>query len=204
MGTDPRAARTRRHIREALIAMSEERGAVLTVSGVAQRAAVNRSTFYAHFDSLEQVALEILDESLATITELGWLARVADRGSEAEGPRDLLALVEHVAHRRRIYASVLTASDSSGPAQVHVAGVLSSRLEEAFLRYGATEVVDEMTVRATAVGVGAATTAMLTGWLRGELCYSEEGLAAQLASVLPEWTRLLHNDRHSPGAINDR
>ncbi|CAN5488165.1 hypothetical protein BH09ACT12_BH09ACT12_12930 [soil metagenome] len=200
MGTDPRTERTRRHIRDAVIGLSEEGNGVLTVSQVARRAGVNRSTFYAHFDSLEHVALELLDEALASIVELGWRARVAGHGAEGHEPGDLLALVEHVAHRRRMYVAVLTAADSAPQAQLHVAGVLSSRFEEAFLRYGAAEIVDASTVRATAIAVGAAMAALVTAWLRGDLTCSQEGLAEQLASVLPAWTHQLH---HHPGDFHE-
>lgn len=190
MATDPRAERTRRQIRDAVLAFSAEAEGDLTVSAVARRAGVNRSSFYAHFDSLDQVAIELLDESLETIAELGWRARVGESTLGSEG-HDLLSLVEHIAQQRRLYTAVLVTADSAPQAQVHVAGVLTKRFEQAFIRHGAADLVDSTTVRATAIGVGAAVAAVLTAWLRGDLVCSPDLLAEQLASVLPAWTQQL-------------
>lgn len=93
-----------------------------------------------------------------------------------------------VAQQRRIYAAVLTGTDSAPQAQLHVARVLTSRFEQAFLRYGAVEVVGASTVHAAAIGVGAAMAAILAAWLRGNVVSSHDLLAEQLASMLPAWS----------------
>ncbi|WGL53352.1 TetR/AcrR family transcriptional regulator [Nocardioides sp. BP30] len=194
---DPRAERTRRQIRDAVVALAGSGAEPITVSAVARAAGVNRSSFYAHFDSLEDVACSMLDESLAEIADLGWRERAtpgADRG--AQGRRDLLALVGHVSQHRAFYAAVLARGAAAAPAQNHVASVLRSRFEESFLRYGALEIAGEPAVTAASIGVGAALAALVTAWLRDDLSCSAEELAAHCAEVFPEWTRRLQ----APGA----
>lgn len=193
MSTDPRAERTRRQIRDSVLALAAEGGGELTVSAVARRAGVNRSSFYAHFESIDQVAIELLDESLTSIAELGWRARAGDRGPGARESRDLLSLVEHIVQQRTMYTAVLVTADSAPQAHLHVAGVLTSRFEQAFIRYGAARIVDATTVHATAIGVGAAMTAIVSAWLREDIVCSQVQLAEQLESTLPAWTRQLNN-----------
>ncbi len=63
---DPRVARTRRRLQEALFDLAKERGiAELSVSDVAERAGVNRSTFYQHYSDLDTVLADALDSSAA-------------------------------------------------------------------------------------------------------------------------------------------
>lgn len=189
---DPRAERTRGLIRDAVVALSGRGAEAVTVTAVARAAGVNRSSFYAHFDSLEDVACSMLDESIAQIADLGWRERTTSGvHNGGQGQRDLFALVGHVAQRRAFYASVLASGASAAAAQTHVAGLLRARFEESFLRYGALRIVDPATVTATAIGVGASLAALITSWLRGDLVCSEEELAAHCTEVLPEWTRRL-------------
>jgi AcrR family transcriptional regulator len=194
---DPRAERTRRQIRDAIVALASRGAEPVTVSAVARAARINRSSFYAHFDSLEDVACSMLDESLAQIADLAWRERDTpgvDRG--VQGRRDLLALVSQVSEHRAFYAAVLARGASAAPAQAHVAGVLRSRFEESFLRYGAREIAGQPAVTAAAIGVGAALAALITAWLCDDLACSAEELAAHCAEVFPEWTRRLR----TPGA----
>lgn len=65
---DPRIIRTKRMFREALIALLHENTDLrkVTVQGLADRAGLNRATFYLHYrdveDLLEQLTKEVLDE----------------------------------------------------------------------------------------------------------------------------------------------
>jgi AcrR family transcriptional regulator len=204
---DPRAGRTRRRVFDAVLALAGEgagqgaepgtgqRKAGLTISAVSRLAGVNRSSFYAHFDSLEDVACQLLDDSLAQITEIGWHER-ARAGADAAGHRDLLALVGHVAAQRGLYLAVLGAEESAAHAQAHLARVLRDRFASAFVHYGARSVTDDGAVTAAAVSVGASTAALLAGWLRGEFECSQRELADRILDAFPEWTR------HLPQGVN--
>ncbi|MGO4273296.1 TetR/AcrR family transcriptional regulator, partial [Paenibacillus sp. TAF58] len=63
---DRRQARTKQLLRQALMALIEEKGTDgLTVTDITTRAGVNRGTFYLHYrdaqDMLEQIKTEILN-----------------------------------------------------------------------------------------------------------------------------------------------
>jgi AcrR family transcriptional regulator len=65
---DPRVRRTRRLLRDALVfLMLEKDYASITIREITERAEVAYITFFRHFESLDQLLMEALDESLAEL-----------------------------------------------------------------------------------------------------------------------------------------
>jgi AcrR family transcriptional regulator len=65
---DPRVRRTRRLLREALIALMLEKDYVsISIKEITERAEVAYITFFRHFESLDQLLMEVLDEGLAEL-----------------------------------------------------------------------------------------------------------------------------------------
>jgi len=97
---DRRVRKTRRQLREALIALMLERGwDAVSVRDICQRADVGRSTFYVHFADKENLLLSGFDELHRGMEEL-----------RAAAPRSfgfLLPLVEHAAENRRLVEALL-------------------------------------------------------------------------------------------------
>jgi len=59
-GTDRRILKTRRAIRDALISILEEKEiGSITIKEIAERASVNRKTFYAHYASIAELICKI-------------------------------------------------------------------------------------------------------------------------------------------------
>jgi len=68
VSTDPRIARTRRRLREAMLALIEERDMPsINVQDITQRAQVNRTTFYLHYGNVEDLLDDALDELIAEL-----------------------------------------------------------------------------------------------------------------------------------------
>jgi AcrR family transcriptional regulator len=66
--TDPRVRRTRRLLRDALVSIILEKDyASITIKHITERAEVAYITFFRHFESLDQLLMEILDEGLAEL-----------------------------------------------------------------------------------------------------------------------------------------
>ena len=77
---DRRVQRTVTLIREAFIELAEERGIEkVTVTDLAERAGINRKTFYHHFDSVDALLDELLEEEAERL--VGVLTEVA-RGED--------------------------------------------------------------------------------------------------------------------------
>ncbi len=61
--TDRRFQKNKREIRKAYISLVQEKGyQKVTISDIAERADINRMTFYAHYDMVEDVFSEFVDE----------------------------------------------------------------------------------------------------------------------------------------------
>ena len=62
-GVDPRVRRTRQLLQQALLELSQEKNfASITVQDIAERATVNRATFYAHFEDKYELVASIIRE----------------------------------------------------------------------------------------------------------------------------------------------
>jgi len=85
---DPRVRRTRRLLREAMVSlvMEKDYGSV-TIRDVTERAEVAYITFFRHFESLDELLMEVLDEGLAELRgHIETLAKQSDASAlETEG-----------------------------------------------------------------------------------------------------------------------
>ncbi|WP_062380023.1 TetR/AcrR family transcriptional regulator [Demequina pelophila] len=102
---DARVVRTRRRLQAALFELARERGLdAVSVSDIAARAGINRSTFYQHYSDKETLladALEhIADESGATLGAIDLLA--------ADPPAVLVSFLAHLDQNHAVYGRVFT------------------------------------------------------------------------------------------------
>ncbi|WP_062387161.1 TetR/AcrR family transcriptional regulator [Demequina iriomotensis] len=101
---DARIVRTRRRLQEALFALARERGVDdVSVSDIAARAGINRSTFYQHYSDKETLLADALDlkaqEAGADLDPL-----VFDAGP----PPALVRFLAHVEEHADLYTRVFT------------------------------------------------------------------------------------------------
>lgn len=85
---DPRIKRTRRLLRDALVSLILKKDfASITIREVTERAEVAYITFYRHYESLDQLLMEVLDEGLVELmSHIEALAKLSDPSSlETEG-----------------------------------------------------------------------------------------------------------------------
>lgn len=105
---DLRVQRTRKLLQEALFELTLEKGfAAVTVRDIAERAMVNRSTFYRHYLDKHDLLDQYLD-SLQTLT--AGAAASAEKASRSEPesvPAGLLVLVKHVQEYADFYRVML-------------------------------------------------------------------------------------------------
>ncbi|MFD3445361.1 TetR/AcrR family transcriptional regulator [Microbacteriaceae bacterium 4G12] len=68
---DPRVRRTRQVIRDALISLIHEKGFDnITVQNIAEKATVNRATFYSHYHDKYDLLDKSIEEMLTTLTDI--------------------------------------------------------------------------------------------------------------------------------------
>jgi AcrR family transcriptional regulator len=65
---DPRVRRTRRLLRDALVSLMLEKDyASISIRNITERAEVAYITFFRHFESMDQLLMEVLDEGMAEL-----------------------------------------------------------------------------------------------------------------------------------------
>lgn len=115
---DPRVARTRVLLQDALLELARERGLdAISVADIADRATVNRSTFYQHYADKETLLADALDEQAlragADLTALlaDDAAASPDRVA-ASAPEALARYTAHVAENADLYRRALAEGGS--------------------------------------------------------------------------------------------
>lgn len=107
---DPRVVRTRQLLRDALVSLIAEKGFdALTVQDIADRATLNRATFYLHYQDKHDLLLKSLHDAIdELIADIG----SPDDGGQLvfEGPeRPIRRVFEHVAQHTRFYQVMMGA-----------------------------------------------------------------------------------------------
>ena len=106
---DVRVRRTRQTIQEALIHLMVEKGyQAITVQDIADRAQINRSTFYRHYLDKEDLLSQYMDE----VTGVTFKDDVADEFDDQRTgiPTGLVKLLNHIQNFRAFYRIMLSAN----------------------------------------------------------------------------------------------
>jgi AcrR family transcriptional regulator len=100
---DPRIARTRRSLQEALFDLARERELdEITVADIAERAGVNRSTFYQHYSDKDTLLADAIDAVVELAgTEIPTLDEVT-----LDPPPILVDYLRHVEENAAVYTRV--------------------------------------------------------------------------------------------------
>jgi AcrR family transcriptional regulator len=161
---DPRIARTRRSLQEALLELARERELDdISVADVVERAGVNRSSFYQHYADKETLLADALDVAaqdagadLPTMIE-----------QTPEPPRVLVAYLEHLDANAALYRRVLGEHGS-----VVAVARLRSRLQDVVLegitRSGAAGFYENLPRDVVAAGVAGSVLGVLSVWIAME------------------------------------
>ncbi|MBG6055695.1 AcrR family transcriptional regulator [Salinibacterium sp. CAN_S4] len=183
--TDPRAEHTRQMVFAAVRQLISDSDEPLTVADIVRVARVSRSTFYAHFGSLDDLALEVLRSQFV---ELG--------GLDVDWRRDDLLpgraiarlgfghLIAHIVDNLPLYSSALRTPHTRTAYDELVQSYCIRLMDSIITVGGAPENVDARLV-STFVGGGAVT--LISAWMRGHIELSDDDLVRQLVDLLPPW-----------------
>ncbi|MBX3259216.1 MAG: TetR/AcrR family transcriptional regulator [Labilithrix sp.] len=194
---DPRVLRTRRILHEALLELAHERDLdTLSIADVAERAQVNRATFYAHYRSLDElldVALQFELEGLTTAVTSR--TDIFEDAELDEPPKYVLATVRTLERRLAVYRRVFS---SNGSAKV-VHGFRQRIAEEIEkkLRDGSLKSVRPLPTAVEAYAVAGSLVAILVYWFGAKSRPSSQRVAGWLWHVLSEM-------RPGPGGARSR
>ena len=113
--TDLRIRRTHKFLQEAMIELITEQGfEAITVGDIAERAMINRATFYRHYQDKYDLVAKIFEETANQLVENMKPIYKDNRQSETENsPEIWIQLFEHVAEHARLYRAMLGKNGSS-------------------------------------------------------------------------------------------
>lgn len=178
---DPRVQRTRTSLQHALLELAAERALEeITVIDITERAGVNRSSFYQHYDDKDTLLADALENAIERAAAP--LRATVERGDAPTVPAELGEYLAHIADNVGLYRSVLGEHGSS---------VVSARVR------GRIELIvrDTLGVRENAilagvpldvVGAGIAGSALgvITAWVSRDPLPPVEVAASWLIQVL--------------------
>lgn len=180
--TDPRILRTRQLIKDAFVELLEETDLQqITVNRLAERATINRVTFYLHFrdipDMLEKMANDMIDD-ISTVFEK---TPTDHPFSEEDSWKILENLLQHIADHSNFYKNFLTSKKVPifrDRLTLFLREKIVTKIDESGRRVQLTEIVKEdiLIWYETSALIGT-----IVSWLQNDMPYTPSFLAQQFA-----------------------
>ena len=99
---DPRVRKTRRLLRDALVSLILEKDYVsVTIKEITKRADVAYITFFRHFESIDQLLMEVLDEGLAEL--LGHIETLAKHSETSADETEGRLIFEYIKQKADLF-----------------------------------------------------------------------------------------------------
>ena len=99
---DPRVRRTRRLLRDALVSLILEKDyASVSIKEITRRADVAYITFFRHFESIDHLLMEVLDEGLAEL--LGHIETLAKRSETSADETEGTLIFEYIKQKADLF-----------------------------------------------------------------------------------------------------
>lgn len=175
---DPRAARTRQGILAAVARLHSRDAGDISVTDIVREAKISRSSFYAHFSSLDDLAVALLRQEFASITVPS--SNVADPASELR--ESYSQLVQHFSQRESIYSYALGLPLSRRAFD----DVIAAYAEQVLASFDEPESeADAIRARLAATYVAGGTVSLLSAWIADHRDISADQLVDELIALLP-------------------
>ncbi|GHJ47640.1 hypothetical protein Cs7R123_49820 [Catellatospora sp. TT07R-123] len=189
--SDPRAVRTRARLAGAFTAITaRDPGVPVTVSAIVAEAGLNRSSFYAHFDTTGALAVYVLEQALRDLPEQDLAVRLSDTASGEQASRLVLGNIVDQVERQRTELVAVFGSADGGAALARFGQQLADNISYYFERIGFAPMRPPAELATAAVFLGHGLAAAVAAWLAEPR--PREELIADLVALVPAWV-------HAPG-----
>lgn len=187
--TDPRIVRTRQLLKDAFIDLLQEMEIEkISVNRIAERATINRVTFYLHYrdipDMMDKMADDMVEDMQRALDESP--SEYIDSGDSLM----LLHLLEHIADNAKFYQVVL-GSRRTPVFTERMLKMLSDSVKRRIEQFGMNDsMVDAGIQKDIAIWYGsAALIGTIVAWLRNDMPYTPTYLAKQFTMLRanPQW-----------------
>ncbi|MBB6669432.1 TetR/AcrR family transcriptional regulator [Cohnella nanjingensis] len=181
--TDLRIVRTRRMLRDAFVELLEEMEVEkITVNRLAERATINRVTFYLHYRDIPDMMEKMADEMIEDISSIiGSPESQSAASPDVEWPL-MVNLLEYIAKHSRFY-KVILATKRTTVFTERLLKLLTSLVTERLERSDTESAIAAMGIkRDIAIWYGSsALIGTIITWLRNDMPYTPLFLAKQFA-----------------------
>jgi AcrR family transcriptional regulator len=193
------AVRSRKLIRQALLELLQEKlPEKITVTDIITRADINRGTFYAHYQDLpdlfEQVESELLENLFGFLEQMNPntffsnpLPLLLEIASYLQANQDFYRLLARTPNAQRLWTQLKMLF--VGFFSAHTGIPLAIRQSPGFL------------VRVNFFAGGVVN--LLQVWFRGELAFSAEQMAQEVAGIITSFGSPLETEKSRAGAVGD-
>jgi AcrR family transcriptional regulator len=190
--SDPRVARTRDAIAEAVRSLTEQ-GDVVSVAAIVRTAGISRASFYSHYGGLDELALAMTREAFVAIAD-SW-------SRDHEDPVAALRLsqrrlVDHYVDNLALYSAV-AALPVSKEAYLSAVRAMAAIIEITIADHPARP--PELDSEATARYIASAASGLIDAWLAGDAGIDDDALVEHLIRLLPPWYSGNRADRTGEG-----
>nr|WP_277925318.1 TetR/AcrR family transcriptional regulator [Sediminivirga luteola] len=183
---DPRPARTRRAIFEAVRTLSAQAPDTVSIAAIAREAGISRPAFYAQFPDLDSLAIALLTDAFNEIGAADLRNREGDHDRRSAARVAARALTEHIDAHRAFYRASLEWKVGS---VVHetVAAAFARHARDSLLLYPEDTTPEEWSAQShdLATYIGGGCLALLTSWLREDPPCTPEAMTERLLAVMP-------------------
>ncbi|WP_217594547.1 TetR/AcrR family transcriptional regulator [Cohnella sp. GbtcB17] len=179
--TDPRIVRTRRMLRDALVELLEEMDVEkISVNRLAERATINRVTFYLHYrdipDMMEKMAAEMIEDIRAILQS----PESRQTSARKEDWPLMVNLLEHIADNFRFYKVILTTRRTTVFTEQFLKLLTAMVIERIDSPEGEANLAALGIQRDIVVWYGSsALIGTIISWLRNDMPYTPQYLAKQ-------------------------
>ncbi|MGG1553738.1 TetR/AcrR family transcriptional regulator C-terminal domain-containing protein [Paenibacillus ferrarius] len=175
---DPRVLRTRQLLKDAFIELLQEMDVEkISVNRIAERATINRVTFYLHYKDIPDMLDKLADDMVAEIKQIINAPTGKLQEGETENWRTLVSLLQHIADHAKFY-KVILASKGTPIFKERLLKMLTELISERI-----DQVWNEAEVgiqKDIAVWYGASSLiGTIVGWLHKDMPYTPRYLAKQ-------------------------
>ena len=180
---DPRAERSRAALIDTITTLGQTVGAAPNITAVTRAANVHRATFYNHFSSVEQLAVDAIGEQLERLREVDYRGRHEGLEPEVVGTRTLDQILEFFDAHPALYR---IASSWVAPSGLSGVGELIRRQVHAFrVEFDDPAAAEGVEAAAEETYIAGGMTAVFAAVLSGGL--PRDHASIRLLELLPEW-----------------
>ena len=183
MGIDRRVQRTRKLLRDALMALILEKGFdAITVQDITDRANLGRATLYLHYKDKEDLLIQSLQDGMDELIAIVEEQRRSD--PNATSIRGFGIAFDHAAANAELYRVLFSGQGAANiliRIREYIATVIHETIKETLVAQG-----EDFPVEVASQFVSGALLMLLEWWLRNNMPYTPDQMASMVTTlVLP-------------------